>query len=499
MRRGIALLLALLVLACGCAAAEGQKAPDFILEGFDGESTNRNWETNVFFTRMEEKTGVSFQFRQYSDYKSWAARKAEILEKKDLPDVLFKAELSGTEVREMYEAGVLTDLKPYLEEYAPALWEILQQDPEAMAAISMDDGAIPALPAFNTLQGNDLMWINTSWLKRLGLETPATAEALTEVLRAFLTQDPNGNRDEDEVPLTFLSMWELRFLAHAFGIVDNDYYITCRDGQVTSSLTSDENRAFLTWLHGLWEEKLLDHNGFNNSDNLRQITDEKKAIPYGLIMSSNPLTVVPSAAMDQYEVLMPLTYEGKQIYRDLTGSVIRGTYAVTTKCAEPEKLVAWVNSLYTEEGALMAQYGLEGQEYIWKEDGTWEWLDDLTTVAQQVIPQRTIANGAALPCITPVEFQTKYASEQTRRDILQIEAVEKLSVLPFPIVNLKAEDEAEIARIQQELAPYAEQTMAGFVTGDIPLDDEQWQIFCDSVREKGLDDMISIWQKYATK
>ena len=37
MRRGIALLLALLVLACGCAAAEGQKAPDFILEGFDGE------------------------------------------------------------------------------------------------------------------------------------------------------------------------------------------------------------------------------------------------------------------------------------------------------------------------------------------------------------------------------------------------------------------------------------------------------------------------------
>ena len=39
----------------------------------------------------------------------------------------------------------------------------------------------------------------------------------------------------------------------------------------------DENRAFLTWLHTLWTEGLIDHDGFSTTDNLRQITDEKKA------------------------------------------------------------------------------------------------------------------------------------------------------------------------------------------------------------------------------
>ena len=38
--------------------------------------------------------------------------------------------------------------------------------------------------------------------------------------------------------------------------------------------------------------------------------------------------------------------------------------------------------------------------------------------------------------------------------------------------------------------------MARFVTGDVPLDDEQWEIFCRTVDEKGLQKIIGIFQKY---
>ena len=48
------------------------------------------------------------------------------------------------------------------------------------------------------------MWINSTWLKRLKLETPKTAEELTEVLRAFKTGDPNG-LDADGTPMP---IWE---------------------------------------------------------------------------------------------------------------------------------------------------------------------------------------------------------------------------------------------------------------------------------------------------
>ena len=497
MRRILSLAAAVLFLFAGYAAAEGQKAPDFIMEGFDGENSTRRWDSNLFFKRMEEQTGISFEFREHNQYSSWQNRKQEIVSGTDLPDVLFKAELESGEIRDMYGAGVLIDLKPLLEANAPDLWKLLQEDPEAMAAVTMPDGAIPALPAFNELQNNDVMWINTKWLSRLGLEAPADAEGLKKVLTAFRDGDPNGNGKKDEVPLAFISMWELRFLGHAFGITDNDYYISAKDGKVTSSLASEQNRAFLSWLHELWEEKLIDRRGFSMADSMRQITDENAAIPYGIIMSSSPLTVIPAKSLSQYELLLPLQYNGERKYRDLAGHIAGGTFAVTRRCKEPEKLVRWVNLLYTEAGALMAQYGLEGQEYNFREDGLWEWAEDMNTVTQEILTERTIGTGgASVPGISPSAFQTLYSDAEAREDISQLLAFRQYTVLPYPPVIMDKADEQEAARIQKDLSAYAETAMARFVTGDVPLDDEQWEIFCRTVDEKGLQKIIGIFQKY---
>ena len=494
MRRGAAWILMVIMLFSAACAESTQKAPDYIIEGCDANVTYRVWETNRFFERMQEKTGISFQFRQYTDNETWARRKQELLEGKDIPDVLFKAELGMSEVRDLYEKGTLIDLAPYLEGSAPDLWKLLEEHPEWKKAISMADGAIPALPAINTLQNNDAMWINTAWLKKLKLEVPTTAEELTEVLRAFKTGDPNGNYQQDEIPLAFLGMWELRFMAHAFGIVDNDYYVTEKDGTVTSSLTSEENRAFLTWLHQLWEEELIDRNGFSVTDSLRRITDEKKAIPYGVLLSVTPVTVLPSNALQQFTILEPLSYNGQKVYRDLAGDLVRGTFAVTSACKEPEKLVSWVNTLYTEEGSRLAHYGVEGEEYIFGDNGMWEWSESLETVANEILPTHTISEGGIAPGYTDAEFQLLYRDENTRETVKAMKALKQYSVIPYPPVTLDAETEKRVAEIQADLSRYAERTMARFVTGDIGLTDENWNEFCRTAEEKGLQEMVEIWQ-----
>ncbi len=494
MRRGAVWILIFAMLFSTACADTTQTAPDYIMEGYDGGVTYRVWDTNLFFARMQEKTGISFQFRQYTDSDQWSARKKEILTGEDLPDVLFKAEMGADEVRDLYQNGCIIDLKPYLETYAPDLWKLLQEHPEWEKAITMEDGAIPCLPAVNTLQNNDAMWINTDWLNKLKLETPTTAEELTAVLRAFKTGDPNGNYQQDEIPLSFIGMWELRFLAHAFGIVDNDYYVTERDGTVTSSLTSDQNRAFLSWLHQLWEEGLLDRNGFTYTDSMRQITDEKKTIPYGMIMTATPLTVVPQAALKQYSLLDPLQYDGKQIYRDLTGDLVRGTFAVTSACGQPERLVAWVNTLYTEDGNRLAYYGVEGEDYIRTDDGMWEWNTTLETVANKILPTHTISEGGTAPGYTDETFQMQYRDEDTRNAVEAMSRLKQYSILPYPPVTLNAESEKRVDEIQNDLSRYAEKTMARFVTGDIELTDENWDIFCRTVEKKGLQEMISLWQ-----
>ncbi len=497
--RKIALLMAFVFAAlslCSLAGAEEQKAPDFIMEGYDGDNANHVWDTNLFFARRQEKTGISFQFRQYTEYDQWTERKAALLKGEDLPDVLFKASLKAGEVRDLYEEGIIIDLKPYLEQYAPDLWALLSASQERMAAVTMADGSIPCLPAINELQNNSILWINTTWLKNVGMEKPTTAEELTEVLRAFKTKDPNRNGQADEVPLTFLSMWELRFLAHAYGIIDNDYYMSVEDGKVVSHLTDEDMRSFLAWLNLLWEEKLIDHTGFTNVDTLRANTETGKAAVYGVMLTSSPLTVVAGDLLKQYDVLDPLVYEGRQVYRDLLGDMVRGTFAITKECKEPEKLVAWVNYLYTEEGSREAQAGLEGTDYQWTEDGYWEWVNDTSTVANVTLPQSTISEGGAAPGITTADFQLKYVDDDARRIVTRMHEIHQYIRYPYPMVTLTKEDEKRAAELQASLAPYAEKTMAAFVTGDLPLTDENWNAFCAEAEKRGLSEMTALWQKY---
>ncbi len=505
MRKIGAIILALLLI-WGAAAAEGTAAPNYVMEGYDGDNTGRTWETNLFFSRMrEEYPDIRFMYRQAADSEEWKKRTGEIIEGKNLPDVLFKAALTPSETRKMYEAGVLINLKPLItEERTPALFALLQEHPEWEKAITLPGGAIAALPMFNTLQSNDFMWINKDWLAALKLKTPTTADELTEVLRAFKKGDPNRNGSADEIPLTFISMWELRFLGHAFGIIDNDYYISVEeDGTVTSALASDRNRAFLTWLHTLWTEGLLDHDGFSRTDAMRlQSMKEVKTTPFGLIMCDTPLSALPAGTsgqptyfLDQYEIMKPLSCGGEQVYRDLTGDVIRGTFAITRDCADPARIMEWVDFLYSEKGALLAQYGAEGAEYTVDGQGMWKWTAESNTVRDTYLPQRTIGTGTQIPGIALEDFQLRGSDASARRIVQMMADFKPYSVNRHPYIALSDADASELARIQAGVMPYAELAMACFVTGDQEMNDANWNTFCETVHEKGLDDAVAIWQR----
>ena len=57
--------------------------------------------------------------------------------------------------------------------------------------------AIPA-PAI-TAGGINEMWIRQDWLDSLGLEAPRTWDELVKVAEAFVTQDPDGNGEDDTI------------------------------------------------------------------------------------------------------------------------------------------------------------------------------------------------------------------------------------------------------------------------------------------------------------
>ena len=499
MRRNFVWLLLLMLtmqMLIPGAYAEGS----FSMAGYDDEATGHVWEDNLFFERMALLTGVEPELTQYDTAAEWRAAKSAMLSgEMDLPDALFKANLTPQETLAFYEAGKLIDLKPYLAQYAPNLWALLQSDPEWLQAITLPDGAIVALPYIDELQFNNAMWINQMWLRRYNLPMPTTAEELAETLRFFRDNDMNANgKADDEIPLTFATLWDLRFLLHAFGVNANDYYITMDEaGKVSEILTSDANREFLTWLNQLWDEGLLDTSGFTGLRSVTGTPEEDSEIVYGVIFASSPADLVHVSKVDQYVLLDPLMYGGQQVYRDLTGDVIRGTFAITSACEDPAAVLSWVDHLYTTEGFILTAAGQAGEEFDYNDDGTWLWADVDETLVNITLPQATLHGDATTPGWADVAFQMKIDEASTVHILTELGRLREIDSLPYPMVWLTEAQNTRVSELIFSIGSYAEQQMVWFVAGDVELNDETWAEFCQTVKALGVDEMVSIWQEAA--
>lgn len=501
MKRMIAALLALLLTLSAAGAVSGEADKRFEMAGFD-DTTGRSWSESLFFSRMAERTGVSFTFQQFNVMDYYTQWKANLRYGDDLPDVLFKAILSDAEARTLYNRGVLIDLMPYItEETMPNLWRLLQEQPELWTEMTLE-GTVLTLPMVDRLQTNNAIWINKRWLDALKLSVPTTAQEFADVLRAFRDRDPNFNGKSDEIPLTFTGLWDLRFLQHAFGLNMNDYYLTADgNGTVSSPVTSDENRAFLAWLHTLWEEGLLDHSGLLTPDTTRRITDSKAVIPYGVVFGPNAGTLLPAEASSQFVLLMPLWSDGGQTYRSLMGSVTRGCFAVTSACKDPEAVLRWVDYLYSEEGCFLARCGEEGEDkdYLVDENGRWHWLYSVENLRSKVVIPATIADSAAVPGYVSMKYWLNFEDEATRDELAQLAALAEIATEPCPQVMLTKDEAGQLAVIWPELSVYCENQMARFVTGDVPLNDETWAAFCEQVKTLGMDKVVGIWQQAVSR
>ncbi len=475
-------------------------ADTYRMAGFDGDDSSHVWADNEFFTRMQARTGISFTFDEYTDYDEWQTAKQTMFTTGTLPDVLFKAELSTSEQIAYADAGQLIDLKPLLQENAPNLWALLEEHPDWLEAITLPDGKIVALPSLSELSTQNGMWINNTWLETLGLAMPTDWDSLVEVLKAFKTGDPNGNGKADEIPLAFLGSWDLKFLGHAVGLVANDYNIYLDEsGTVCFMPQQDAYFDLLTKLSDLNAAGLMDPDGFSTADSLRVVSDTEADPTYGVMFGPNSMTLLPYNLGAQYTLLEPLVYNGKQIYRELNGSVLRGTFAITSACDDPAALLRWVDVLYTEDGAVEAMAGEENVDYKYNEGGTWTYAEEDSSSSSYVLYDLSLYDTGTMPWLFPQAFYNKFDSVEIQAVNQSLEKLSKFIVQPFPTsYTLTTAQQEEITPLQNALGLYVDESLAKFVLGEWDIhSDAAKATYLEGLTQNGLDTFITFWQGIA--
>jgi putative aldouronate transport system substrate-binding protein len=495
MRKRIIGVFLTVLLLCGARAA---LASTFTMAGFDGQDSSHKWSENHFFTRMQETTGTSFAFEQYDDAKKWQDAKDAMFAGGELPDVLFKADLSVEEQTAYSDAGMLIDLLPLLEEHAPNLWALLEANPEWLAAITLPNGKIAALPAINLLPAQNAMWINQTWLDALNLEPPKDFESLLSVLEAFKTKDPNRNGKQDEIPLSFLGPWDLKFLAHAFGLAANDYNIYVDDaGQVRFMPLEDAFIDFLEALASMYERGLLDEQGFTTADSLRAVTDSDAAVTYGVFFGPNPFHLFAIELGEQYSLLEPLIWQDTRIYRDVFGPISVGAFAITSACRNPAEMLSWADILYTKDGAIQAMAGVEGEDYQWNDDGTWKYAANLETDSSYVLYDLSIYDSGNMPWMFPVDFYAAYELGGLQKTTASLIGLRSYLVSPFPYYYVLSPRQHDmIDPMQQDLGRYVDESVARFVLGELDIHSRKdIDAFRNGLAENGVQEFVAFWQE----
>ena len=126
------------------------------------------------------------------------------------------------------------------------------------------------------------------------------------VLKAFKTQDPNGNGQADEIPLSFINKpggEDLTFLFASFGLGENwDHTVVTDDGKVVFTAAEEGYKEAIAFIHELFEEGLIDIEAFQQDWNtyLAKGKDHR----YGMYFTWDKANI--TGMNDTYDLMPPL-------------------------------------------------------------------------------------------------------------------------------------------------------------------------------------------------
>lgn len=152
---------------------------------------------------LEAACDCTIKWQEVSD-NAWGQQKSAKMAAGEFPDI-------GLSLFSMVDAAKYStyfeDLKPHLDKM-PNVKKFLKAQPGAAKYVT--DGTKIAMLPSDRGKGYEVsgthMFINKTWLDKLGLQMPTTWDELENVLDAFKTQDPNGNGKADEVPMNIRSL-----------------------------------------------------------------------------------------------------------------------------------------------------------------------------------------------------------------------------------------------------------------------------------------------------
>lgn len=465
------------------------------------------WNDMDFIKDYEEKTNIHMDITTppQSEFKT----KLNLdFASGEIPDVIYAGgpnTLNAAAEVDYGSQGLLTPLEDLIPEYAPNFNKLMEENPEIKKSITTTDGHIYAIPHIN--EGPTSKWImgpvwyNGEWLDNLGVEElPKTTDEFYDLMVRFKNEDPNGNGQADEIPISDVNFGGIRhWFMPAFGL--KGWGVQVNDDKVSYSFTDPGFRGYLEFMHKLYADGLIDQEIFSQSKEQLQAKGQDDRLGVFQEWYSYFITGRDESEAINDPMFAPLTseYQKEPVMPIVTG-IKRGSFAISSKNPSPEAALRWIDTFYTKDGFDYLYYGPEGSYWVWNDDKTIKEYSDAAKNSDDVEKYRgyvTPAYGITVPAysvpLDPIGGET----DSSFNDFIEKETEEKIldhGEIIFPLTYLTNEENEEVSDITVELETYMKENEAQFINGSKELNDQTWQEYLDTMNKIGAERLIEIYQ-----
>ncbi len=285
----------------------------------------------------------------------------------DIPDMLLMLDPFDPQLKILAEQGALWDLKPIMADYP----NLSSSYPQESWNNLMYKGGIYGIPRVRPLDGGGgLPLLRNDWLKNLNLAYPTTMDDLFEVLKAFTYNDPDGNQVNDTVGLA-VDMGNLAFVEFAFNR-SNGVWKLMDDGKLTHISLLPETRQALEWMVRAYQEGIISEDFATlKASQLRDLVKANKA--GGWVDAVKPswlLTGEMRKSNPDADLLAAPYLEGPNGKYAPQGEGSYGMFVIpkTVKEDKLKKILDFMEYGASEEGWVLANFGLENEHFTIEED-----------------------------------------------------------------------------------------------------------------------------------
>jgi putative aldouronate transport system substrate-binding protein len=386
---------------------------------------------------------------------------------------------------------------------------------------TQSDGKIYGMVAVNECfhcYYSQKMWVNTEWMKALGIATPVTVDDFYQMLKAFKTKDPNRNGKADEIPLSgsYVSGWNTKidpFLMMPFIYNDGGNRHLVRNGKIIQAYDQPEWREGLRYMRKLYAEGLILRDTFTQDQNQLKAIGENPDVAILGAWAGGHVGIAfqmegPSHRDQIYKTIPPLVGLSKERYARYTPDYGWGNYYITNKAKNPAAAVRLGDFMYTPEYSVWNGWGMKGDSWTDPDPGT-VGLDGHSPATRK----QTKSWGTGDPLVWWNQLGSFLQSTEVRTGAQRSNNPSDLEVILFdetrknyepftppmsmivPPLTYGEKVSAELSDLETTLNSFVNEYTVRFITGDLDVNSADWDKYLAELKKIGVDRYVEIKQQ----